>query len=70
MTTEEKTLLVAACYDNKSYIEDYLASWDDTTIDGLPLESRDVILAKALHKAAESCSVKVVETLVNSPHGM
>jgi len=65
METDEKSLVFAACYDNKSFIEDYLA-YDDP-IEDVP---RDAILAKALHKAAEHCSVKVVETLVNSPHGM
>jgi len=65
MATDEKSLVIAACYDNKSFIEDYLAC--DDPIEDVP---RDDILAKALHKAAEHCSVKVVEILINSPHGM
>ena len=62
MEIEEKNLLVAACHDDKLFIEEYLVYNES--------ELCDVILARVLHKATEHCSVKVVETLVNSPHGM
>ena len=66
---DEMSLIVAACDDNISLIEDYL-TYCDTMDKDLQLESHDMILAKVLHKGIECCSVKVVETLVNSPHGM
>ncbi|XP_065918588.1 leucine-rich repeat serine/threonine-protein kinase 1-like isoform X3 [Dysidea avara] len=64
---DEKSLIVAACDDNISLIEDYLTYCDNMDKD-LELKPHGIILAKVLHKAVECCSVKVVETLVNSPH--
>ena len=58
-----KYLQAAAFYDNDSFIKDYLEQYQASMED-------ENTLTKILHKAAESCSVKVVQAVVNSPHGM
>ena len=57
-----KYLQAAAFYDNDSFIKDYLEYEE--------LEQDKSTITKILHTAAESCSVKVVQAVVNSPHGM
>ena len=57
-----KTLQAAAFYDNDSFISDYLKQYQAS-------EEDKRTLTKILHKAVESCSVKVVQSIVNSPHG-
>ena len=61
-----KYLQAAAFYDNDSFIKDYLEQYEASEED----KSEGSTLTKILHKAAESCSVKVVQAVVNSPHGM
>ena len=58
-----QSLHVAAFYDNDSFIKDYLDHYQAS-------EENKTTLTKILHKAVESCSVKVVKAVVNSPHGM
>lgn len=60
---EWKYLQAAAFYDNDSFIKDYLEQYESS-------EQNKGALTKILHKAAESCSIKVVEVIINSPHGM
>ena len=56
------TLQAAAFYDNDSFICDYLKQYQAS-------EEDKSTLTKILQKAVESCSVKVVQSIVNSPHG-
>jgi len=65
---EWKYLQAAAFYDNDSFIKEYLEQHGV-----VPEQAREqdrTIVTKILHKAAESCSVKVVQAVLNSPHGM
>lgn len=57
---EWKDLRAAALYDNDTFIKEYLERHE---------QDKDT-LTKVLHKAVESCSIKVVQAILNSSHGM
>lgn len=59
---EWKNLQAAAFYDNDSFIKEYLEQYQAS-------EEEKSILARVLHKAVESYSVKVVQAVLDSPHG-
>ena len=59
---EWKNLQAAAFYDNDAFIKEYLECYQAS-------EQDKNTLTRVLHKAVESCSIKVVQTILNSPHG-
>ena len=61
---EWKNLQAAAFYDNDTFIKEYLECYQESE------EQDKNTLTKVLHKAVESCSIKVVQAILSSPHGM